>query len=88
MPQRKPSPAVQIGAGMISQDILAALNGKGYRFFPNRQTDLWVGFHIVLTENESVTTLDNYLGYPLTAGQSDSSGSFAIPGSQSSRDGV
>ena len=56
--------------GLISQDILTALNGKGYRFFPNRQTDLLVAFHIVLTENESVTTLDNYLGYPLTAGQS------------------
>jgi len=56
--------------GLISQDILAALNAKGYRFFPNRQTDLLVAFHIVLTENESVTTLDNYLGYQLTAGQS------------------
>ena len=56
--------------GLISQDILSALNVKGYRFFPNRQTDLLVAFHIVLVENESVTTLDNYLGYPLTAGQS------------------
>jgi hypothetical protein len=56
--------------GLISQDILSALNGKGYRFFPNRQTDLLVAFHIVLAENESVTTLDNYTGYPLTAGQS------------------
>jgi hypothetical protein len=56
--------------GLISQDILSALNGKGYRFFPNRQTDLLVAFHIVLVENESVTTLDNYTGYPLTAGQS------------------
>ena len=55
---------------LISQDILAALNGKGYRFFPNRQTDLLVAFHIVLVDNESVTTLDNYLGYPLTKGQS------------------
>jgi hypothetical protein len=55
---------------LISQDILSALNVKGYRFFPNRQTDLLVAFHIVLVENESVTTLDNYLGYPLTAGQS------------------
>jgi Domain of unknown function (DUF4136) len=53
----------------IGQDILAALNAKGYRFFPNRRTDLLVGYHIVLSENESVTTLDNYLGYPLTAGQ-------------------
>jgi len=56
--------------GLISEDILTALNGKGYRFFPNRQTDLLVAFHIVLVENESVTTLDNYLGYQLTAGQS------------------
>jgi hypothetical protein len=56
--------------GLISQDILVALNGKGYRFFPNRQTDLLVAFHIVLVDNESVTTLDNYLGYPLTKGQS------------------
>jgi Domain of unknown function (DUF4136) len=56
--------------GIISQDILTALNAKGYRFFPNRKTDLLVAFHIVLVENESVTTLDNYLGYPLTPGQS------------------
>ena len=56
--------------GLISQDILTALNAKGYRFFPNRQTDLLVAFHIVLTENESVTTLDNYLGYQLTPSQS------------------
>jgi hypothetical protein len=55
---------------LISQDILTELNAKRYRFFPNRQTDLLVAFHIVLVDNESVTTLDNYLGYPLTAGQS------------------
>jgi hypothetical protein len=55
--------------GMIGQDILAELNAKGYRFFPNRATDLLVAFHIVLADNESVTTLDNYLGYPLTVGQ-------------------
>ena len=54
---------------LISQDILTALNAKGYRFFPNRQTDLLVAFHIVLVDNESVTTLDNYLGYEMTAGQ-------------------
>jgi Domain of unknown function (DUF4136) len=54
---------------LLSQDILAALNVKGYRFFPNRQTEMWVAFHIVLVENESVTTLDNYLGYSLTPGQ-------------------
>jgi Domain of unknown function (DUF4136) len=56
--------------GLISQDILTALNAKKYRFFPNRQTDLLVAFHIVLVENESVTTLNNYLGYQLTGGQS------------------
>jgi hypothetical protein len=56
--------------GLISQDILSALNVKGYRFFPSRQTDLLVAFHIVLVENENGTTLDNYLGYPLTAAQS------------------
>jgi len=55
--------------GLIGQDILTELNAKGYRFFPNRQTDLLVAFHIVLVDNESVTTLDNYMGYPLTAGQ-------------------
>jgi hypothetical protein len=54
---------------IIGQDILTELNAKGYRFFPNRSTDLLVAFHIVLVDNESVTTLDNYLGYPLTAGQ-------------------
>jgi hypothetical protein len=54
---------------IIGQDILTELNAKGYRFFPNRATDLLVAFHIVLVDNESVTTLDNYLGYPLTAGQ-------------------
>lgn len=54
---------------VIGQDILAALNAKGYRFFPNRKTDLLVGYHIVLVENESVTTLDNYLGYQMTTGQ-------------------
>ncbi len=54
--------------GLISEDILAALNVKRYRFFPLRQTDLLVGFHIVLADNENVLTLDNYLGYPITAG--------------------
>ena len=38
------------------------MNAKGYRFFPNRKTDLLVAFHIVLMENETVTTLDNYSG--------------------------
>jgi hypothetical protein len=55
--------------GEIGQDILAAMNAKGYRFFPNRKTDLLVAYHIVLVENEAVTTLDNYSGYNLTADQ-------------------
>jgi|HubBroStandDraft_6_1064221.scaffolds.fasta_scaffold14235_3 hypothetical protein len=55
--------------GEIGQDILAAMNGKGYRFFPNRKTDLLIAYHIVLVENEAVTTLDNYSGYNLTADQ-------------------
>src|ERR1700732_4394245 len=33
---------------LIEQDILSALNAKRYRFFPNRQTDFLVAFHIVL----------------------------------------
>ena len=52
---------------LISQDILATLNIKRYRFFPLRQTDFLVGFHIVLADNENVLTLDNYLGYPVVA---------------------
>jgi Domain of unknown function (DUF4136) len=55
--------------GEIAQDILAAMNAKGYRFFPNRKTDLLIAYHIVLVENEAVTTLDNYSGYNLTADQ-------------------
>ena len=55
--------------GEIAQDILAAMNAKGYRFFPNRKTDLLIAYHIVLVEHEAVTTLDNYSGYNLTSGQ-------------------
>jgi hypothetical protein len=55
--------------GEIGQDILSAMNAKGYRFFPNRKTDLLVAFHIVLVENEAITTLNNYSGYNLTANQ-------------------
>ena len=53
----------------ISQDIVAALNAKGYRFFPTRQTDFLVAYHIVLKDNEAVTTFDNYYGYDLSADQ-------------------
>lgn len=55
--------------GQIEQAILTELNRKGYRFFPNRQTDLLVAFHVVLSNNESVTTLNNYSGYQLTNAQ-------------------
>jgi hypothetical protein len=75
VPDRSQAAAETVASGpdwrsIISQDILAVLNAKGYRFFPNRQTDLLVAFHIVLADNESVTTLDNYLGYALTPSQS------------------
>ena len=74
VPDKSQAAAEAVASGpdwraVIGQDILAALNAKGYRFFPNRQTDLLVAYHIVLVENENVTTLDNYLGYQLTAGQ-------------------
>ena len=55
--------------GEIAQDILSAMNAKGYRFFPSRRTDLLVAYHIVLVDKEAVTTLDNYSGYNLTANQ-------------------
>jgi Domain of unknown function (DUF4136) len=61
-------PTTAAWRAVISQDILAALNIKRYRFFPLRKTDLLVGFHIVLAENENVQTMDSYLGYPVTAG--------------------
>jgi hypothetical protein len=53
----------------IGQNIVAALNAKGYRFFPTRQTDFLVAYHIVLKEGESITTLDNYSGYNLSPGE-------------------
>ncbi len=53
----------------IGQDILSAMNARGYRFFPNRKTDLLVAYHIVLVENEAITTLDNYSGYNLPENQ-------------------
>ena len=61
-------PTTAAWRGVISQDILAALNIKRYRFFPLRKTDLLVGFHVVLAANENVQILDSYLGYPVTAG--------------------
>jgi Domain of unknown function (DUF4136) len=53
----------------IGQDIVASLNAKGYRFFPTRQTDFLVAYHVVLKEGESVYTLNNYSGYALSPGQ-------------------
>jgi len=53
----------------IAQNIASALNAKGYRFFPTRQTDFLVAYHIVLKENETVTTFSNYYGYDLSADQ-------------------
>jgi Domain of unknown function (DUF4136) len=44
--------------GELGQDLLAALNAKGYRFFPNRQTDLLVAYHIVLADHEVLAGLD------------------------------
>jgi len=44
--------------GELAQDLLAALNAKGYRFFPNRQTDLLVAYHIVLADHQALAGLD------------------------------
>jgi hypothetical protein len=46
----------------IGQALLSALNAKGYRFFPNRQTDLLIAYHIVLADHESLAALDPDLG--------------------------
>ena len=47
--------------GEIAQAVLSALNAKGYRFFPNRQTDFLVAYHIVLADYESLAGLDSEL---------------------------
>jgi hypothetical protein len=52
---------------IIGQDILYELNVKRYRFFPMKRTDLLVGYHIVLSDNENVLTLTSYLGYPIAS---------------------
>src|SRR6266436_3908190 len=39
----------------------SALLAKGYRFFPNRQTDFLVAYHIVLADHEALTGLDSDL---------------------------
>jgi hypothetical protein len=55
---------------IIAQEILYAMNVKRYRFFPMKRTDLLVGYHIVLSDNENVQTLNSYLGsylgHPIT----------------------
>ena len=47
--------------GEIGQALLSALNSKGYRFFPSRQTDFVVVYHIVLADHETLANLDPYL---------------------------
>src|SRR6516225_11696832 len=47
--------------GEIGLALLSALNSKGYRFFPNRQTDFLVLYHIVLADHETLANLDPYL---------------------------
>jgi Domain of unknown function (DUF4136) len=44
--------------GEIGRALLSALNAKGYRFFPNRQTDFLVAYHIVLADHEVLAALD------------------------------
>ena len=58
--------------GEIGQAILSALNGKGYRFFPNRKTDFLVACHIVLADHEALAGLDSELA-PGQAGIVDNS---------------
>ena len=53
----------------IGQDLLSALNAKGYRFFPNRQkTDFLVAYHLVLADHEVLTGLDPDLAPGQTGG--------------------
>jgi hypothetical protein len=59
LPDRSASSATSsYWRAQLGQDILSALNAKGYRFFPNRRTDLLVAYHIVLTDNEALQSLD------------------------------
>jgi hypothetical protein len=51
----------------IGQAILSSLNAKGYRFFPNRQTDFLVAYHIVLADHEALAGLDPDLAPGQTA---------------------
>jgi len=51
----------------IGQALLSALNAKGYRFFPNRQTDLLITYHLVLADHESLAGLDPDLAPGQTA---------------------
>ncbi|HYY29891.1 MAG TPA: DUF4136 domain-containing protein [Chthoniobacterales bacterium] len=65
----KSQPAVMTAdwRNIIGQEILYAMNVKRYRFFPMKRTDLLVGYHIVLSDNENVLTLNSYLGHPITS---------------------
>jgi len=60
LPDRGPATAASnYWRGEIGQDLLSALNAKGYRFFPSRQkTDFIVAYHIVLADHEMLAGLD------------------------------
>jgi hypothetical protein len=48
---------------LLAQDILVALNGKRYRYFVNRRTDMLIAYHVTLNGNEPISTLMSYSGY-------------------------
>src|SRR5215471_14890641 len=56
--QSAPTATSNYWRGEIGQALLSALNSKGYRFFPNRQTDFLVAYHIVLAAYEPLPSLD------------------------------
>jgi hypothetical protein len=58
--QSAPTATSNYWRGEIGQALLSALNAKGYRFFPNRQTDFLVVYHIVLADHETLASLDPY----------------------------
>jgi hypothetical protein len=59
-PDRGPATATSnYWRGEIGQNLLSALNAKGYRFFPSRQKiDFIVAYHIVLADHEMLAGLD------------------------------
>jgi hypothetical protein len=67
--QTQPAVTTPDWRNIISLQILYVLNVKRYRFFPmRRNTDLLVGYHLVLGDNENVLTLNSYLGFPVAVG--------------------